>query len=475
MAWVWLTIAIFLEVAGTVCLRLSAGFERWALGLGALLLYAGSLVLLSKALHRIEAGVVTAAWSGLGILLMNLIGVSFWSEGMSGKKIGFLLLVLVGVVGLATTSSAQPSPNENVMRKHYQEMLNQLIAPAGEAPVHHIALLVRQPDRNLSFVGAAGQVQPGEALTPDHRFRIASMSKTFTATVVLQLIEEGKLALEDRVSDHLDHHSYIKFDRLLKHGYGHQITVRHLLTHQSGLSDFIFDERFAAFVADHPQVQWTPELMFEKYYAYELNDRVRFAPGEGSHYADLNYVLLALLIEHATGQSLAQNYRNRILEPLEMHETFLEFYEEAKGATPMVYPYQGELHTEAINTSFDWGGGGLVSTLEEMDTFLRALLQGELFREASTLDTMLSFRAESDNRFSLGRPMSEYGMGLRRLSTEKHNLVGHSGSWGCIMYYDTEKDLSIVATINQGSNSEALHQLFRQVMQTNTLSNSTSK
>ena len=284
MAWTWLIIAILLEVFGTVCLRWSEGFQRWGPATLALLLYAGSLVLLSRALNKIDAGIATAAWSGLGILLMNVIGVTIWKEPLSARKISFLALVLVGVIGLATTSAQSVPPSQaTTMKPSYQPLLDRLVASPDR--IFSAALLVRQPTTHVSFVGAAGEAQPGEAMTPQHTFRIASISKTFTATVVLQLVEEGKIALDDPVAAPLSNHPYVRFDQLLGDHYGPQITVRQLLTHTSGLADYILDQRFAALVMDHPQTQWSPKLIFEKYYEYALNQQVRFTPGEGYHYS----------------------------------------------------------------------------------------------------------------------------------------------------------------------------------------------
>ena len=311
---------------------------------------------------------------------------------------------------------------------------------------------------------AAGEAQAGEMMTPQHKFRIASMSKTFTATVVLQLVEEGKLGLDKSVAEQLPDRSYVRFEKLVRNGYGRKITVRQLLTHTSGLADYISDERFVAGVMNHPQTQWSPKMIFEKYYEYGLDREERFPPGQGFYYSDTNYVLLGLLIEHITGQSLAKNYRERITGPLAMQNTFLEFYEAPRGKSPMSYPYHELVSTQEVNTSFDWGGGGLVSTVEEIDRFLRALLQGKLFQKKATLNTMLSFRPEADARFALGLPGSEYGMGIRRLSFEKRTLIGHSGSWGCIMYYDPAQDLSIVATVNQGLATDQLAKLLQEVV-----------
>ena len=107
-----------------------------------------------------------------------------------------------------------------------------------------------------------------------------------------------------------------------------------------------------------------------------------------------------------------------------------------------------------------------MSTLPELTTFVRALGQGKLFKRQATMDYLLDFAPEANRRFALGARASDYGMGLRRLRYDDYQFIGHSGSWGCLMYYDVEKDLAIALTINQGGPGERVRTAFQAILET---------
>ncbi|CCH51843.1 beta-lactamase [Fibrisoma limi BUZ 3] len=348
-----------------------------------------------------------------------------------------------------------------------QNLLDKVIQPGGHHPIHYVSMQLQGPDQ---FSGAAGRVpETGEAITVGHAFRIASISKLFTATLVLQLIEEGRLALSDRIADRLSGVRYVHPDRLHRfggHDYGQSITVEHLLRHTSGLADYIDNEAFLANVMANPQQHWSAETIMQCFEELKLADKAVAPPGERMHYADTNYVLLAILIEQLTDKPLHQNLTERIFEPLGMDNTYLEFYQPPRGQAPLLYPYVGELSLRHINTSFDWGGGGLVSTHADLHRFIRNLVGGRLFRKPTTLTQMTDFRPENNARFMLGSPTSDYGLGIRRLRFGSYTLIGHSGSWGCVLYYDPEKDVSLSVAVNQMQNDGVLSQLIRQTLLT---------
>ena len=468
--WLALAVAILFEVGGTINLKLSQGFQKWIYAILALLFFLISLFLLTIALQKIASGVVTAVWAGGGMILMTLVGHWFLQEAISKKQVIALSLLTGGIILLTIDKlNAQSTMTKTSINTELQEVVNQLIHTFGDYPIYNAALLVDSPSRGISFQGASGYATGQEKMTSDHKFRIASISKTFTATIVLQLVEENRLHLHDRASELLPEANFLRWDSLSYfngRNYGKQIEVVHLLKHRSGLEDYMLgDERFLEWVAEHPSMQWSPEEMMHKYFAYDLHRKAKGKPGQ-YHYSDTNYLILALIIEKVTGKTLAENYRERIFDPLEMNNSFLGFYEPERGPAPMSHPYQGTIFTETINTSFDWGGGGIVSTLSELNTFIRALVQGQLFQQKKTLNYLFDFEAETNSYFSMGTPTSDYGMGIRRLDDDNYQFVGHSGSWGCLMYYDAKKDLSICMTVNQGNSSDQVGAAFQNILST---------
>ena len=239
----------------------------------------------------------------------------------------------------------------------------------------------------------SADLSTGTPMTLDHRFRIASVTKLFVATVVLQLVDEGAFSLDDEVD--------------LIEG----PTIRQLLNHTSGLSHGAeIDELLAPYREDLAhRSAWTPRAMLAR---IQSNPRLS-APGEGWFYTGSNYVVLGLLVEDTTGATLRDELHRRITEPLELAETELPELSTTplgltRGYLPAdnpVLPGPGPDPVDVTDVEpFGWGGGGMVSTARDVARFLRALLGGELFSPAmrvEMLSTVPSDWEESD-RYGLG-------------------------------------------------------------------------
>lgn len=165
------------------------------------------------------------------------------------------------------------------------------------------------------WLGASGFADPAaeQPIEPATRMRIASISKVFTAVVVLQLVEEGALQLDAPIATWLP-------DLLPT---GNIITVRQLLNHTSGLYDYLEDRTFRNQAYQHPERAWAPAELV----AYAARFPASFAPGTPGQfdYSSTNYVILGMLVEQVTGHSLAQEMRQRIFDPLELTETYRSY------------------------------------------------------------------------------------------------------------------------------------------------------
>ncbi len=352
---------------------------------------------------------------------------------------GLVLAILAIMPGAGRRQAQDP------VRGDLQALLNGCIDHEDENPVHNALLLVEGP--GFKFKGAAGLADgAAEAMTPGHAYMIASISKTFTATVALQLVEEGRLSLDDTLGEFFAASPFVRLDTLQVYdgvSVGRRVTVRDLLGHTSGLGCYMGgDPRFIEYIIANPETRWTPAMMMDKYFEYHLNRKPAFAPGQGWEYTDTNYMLLALIIEQVTGNPLHMEYRKRILEPLGLADTYLEFYEEPRGTAPLSHAYYGGLDiNDNVNTSFDWGGGGIVSTLGDLSTFYRALLKGRLFEKPATLDAMLA-GTKDEERWN-------YGFGIKRMMIDGRAFYGHPGAYSCDAYYCPDEDVSVILTINQ--------------------------
>jgi len=345
---------------------------------------------------------------------------------------------------VAQTATAQHDPS--ALPARLQSLVEDQVDASAEDPVHNAILLVETPE--FRWCGAAGLADGvAEMMTPDHQFKIASIGKTYTATIVLQLMEEGRLNLHDTL-DRFFTPAVLDLDSLHVHdevSYGRQITIDHLLGHTSGLRDYMEDPRFFEDINKDPGRQWGSAGILQTYFSYGTHRQAAFPPGEGYLYADPNYVLLGMVIEAVTGSTLAQQYKERIFTPLDLTCSYLEFYEEPREGCALSHAFLGALDVNLmVNTSFDWGGGGIVSTADEVNRFFKALLHGELFAQPGTLATML---AAADRGF--GNDEFDYGYGLMKRTIAGLTFYGHGGAYDCDMFHCPEQGISICMTLNQ--------------------------
>jgi D-alanyl-D-alanine carboxypeptidase len=265
---------------------------------------------------------------------------------------------------------------------------------------------------------AAGvaDLETHERLRPEHGFRIGSVMKVFVATVVLQLVDDGALALDGDAGP-------------IAEG----VTIRQLLNHTSGFQDFHDDflSLFEPYRTNRSQRWWlTPrdQLAMAK-------DRPRlFSPGTGWSYSGTNYLMLGLIVEETTGATLREELRRRIVEPLELDATDLPerlppVSGLARGYLPPdnpLFPGPSMVDATDLDLPFNWAGGGMVSTARNVARFLQALLRGELLParlRTEMLKTVVSDWPESDG----------YGLGIAEITSLMRKSASSCGpAWGHI-------------------------------------------
>ena len=312
-------------------------------------------------------------------------------------------------------------------------------------------LRVESPRHGFVWEGSAGTVSGDDpTLVPaEASFRIASVTKTFTAVVVMQLIDEGRLGLDDPVRDHLpaDIVELLPLVHVFEGvSYGERITVRQLLRHSSGLFDFAASDGFFAALFRDPQHVWCPREVVQG--AIEWGSP-HFAPDSGYMYAysDTGYVILGAMIQHVEGRTLHESYRHRILGPLGLHNTYLEGFEDHRGPV-LSHCFEGSIDAMQIHGSADWSGGGLVSTTADLAAFARAFIAGRLVA-GTALATMLeySFRTLDPTLHSPG--FLGYGLGVEARDCAGRLWRGHRGHWGVLMHVSPADGSTITGTINR--------------------------
>lgn len=340
----------------------------------------------------------------------------------------------------ATSATAAPAPVLDA------EALTALV----EADAARLAtspgqiVTVRSPSRGIDLTVAVGSTDFGGApLASNDSFRIASVTKTFTAAATMRLVEQGVLSLEDNLTAAGVPAELV--DMLRSDGYDvDAMTVAQLLDHSSGAFDYAFGDGVAyvdAVLAD-PGHRWTRGEQVA--FAVEHGDPLG-APGTVSQYSDTGYVLLGAILEARTGLSYGDAMAELLgYDALGLTHTVWE----APGAEPVterVHQYYGEQDTIAWDASIDlFGGGGLVSTTADLATFFGALERGEVFDDADTFSTMSTVVG----------PDPMLAKGLFIASDGERPCFFHEGFWGVLALTCPDLDLTIARSWMQAVPAE---------------------
>lgn len=322
------------------------------------------------------------------------------------------LVAGVGVVFTLTGSlAAHAAADPGVDRSAVQQAMAELVA-AGATGVQ-----VRIQDRAGTWTGSAGVAERDrpEGVSADGRFRVGSITKTFVATVLLQLVAEGRVRLDDPISMHLP-----------QFGLDPRITVRMILQHTSGLGthtgDILPDGAIEPGYIDNVYRSYAPDELVRFVAAKPL----KFEPGTAWAYSNTNYVLAGLLIEKLTGTPYALQVYLRIVAPLGLWRTELPgtnmeiFGPHAHGyiTDPSADP-PALVDITRLNPSMVGASGEIVSTTQDLDIFLAALLGGRLLPPAQ-LAVMRELHSLA--------PGAGYGLGLTEIEFRPGCVgVGHDG------------------------------------------------
>lgn len=309
-----------------------------------------------------------------------------------------------------------------------------------------LGVQLRVHDEQGEWVGSAGVSKLGDTAKPptNGHFRIGSNTKTFTATVVLQLVAEGRIGLEDPVVDYLS-----------EFGLDRRITVRMLLQHTSGVFNFTGEYYEDGKVV--PGIPWQgQEWVDNRFKTYRpeelvrlaLTKSVRFEPGTGWSYSNTNYVLARLLIEKVTDSSLVEEMQRLILGPLGLSGTVVpgnqSMIPEPHAHAYYRYEDDGEQKTVDItnqNPSWISTGGDMISTTKDLHTFISALMGGKLLPAALLAEMCRTY------------PKIGYGLGVfvQDAGSNGGTIITHNGGisgYAALMYSTPDGSKTLTASIN---------------------------
>jgi D-alanyl-D-alanine carboxypeptidase len=280
-------------------------------------------------------------------------------------------VLLAASTGLTATSATAAMPQQT------DPLQQQVDATHDTGAVGVFAEVTTSPGTRDSARAGTAERGTGRPMPRNGRFRIGSVSKTFTATVVLQLVGEGRMSLEDTVEQWLPG---------VVQGNGHdgsQVTVRQLLQHTSGIPE-VMPEIPALNSSDGYRAERFRTYTPEELVSLALRDRPGFAPGRGWSYSNTNYVLAAMIIHEVIGRSWEQEVNDRIIRPLGLDDTSTSGTSpfipgpHAHGYTAFGLGTDTSIDVTVLNPSMAVGSGSIISTTRDLNEFYGALLGGRL-------------------------------------------------------------------------------------------------
>jgi D-alanyl-D-alanine carboxypeptidase len=351
-------------------------------------------------------------------------------------------LAISALAAAALLAAAAPAARATTPGARMQAILDHAVkAPGAEFP--GVSLYVRGPGHRV-WSGAAGRARahPATPMRPEDRFRAGSITKPFVAAATLQLVEAGRLRLDDPLP------AVLSSDVAARVPDADRITVRMLLNHTSGVGEYA-DENFDREVAQHPSRRWSVAELLDR---AATQPRV-FAPGAGFAYTNTDYNLLGMVLERVTGKPWRAVVREQVINPLHLHHTSLPEPGTVPAGRDIAHGYQtidGEVYDLTdVDSSMAGAAGGnaLLTNAEDLTRFIHGLLSGRLFHHRQTLVEMRTFLDTPDDHGRNG-----YGLGLERYVLPGGiEMIGHMGTgagYRMLMFHLPAKHVDFTLALN---------------------------
>jgi D-alanyl-D-alanine carboxypeptidase len=351
-----------------------------------------------------------------------------------------------GTVSVAPSVGSAPADSA-ALTARFRELAEGMRVPGA-------AMLIRTPAGEITSTYGTTTLGGSTPVSLDDHVRVGSNTKTWTGTVILQLVQEGKIALSDPVS---------KYRPDVPNG--KNITIEELLNMRSGLFNYTETYELNHQLDVNPQRAWQPEELV----AMGDGLPVYFAPGEGYHYSNTNYVLLGLIAEQIEAEPLQQIFQQRLFGPLGLTQTSFPSIDDASIPTPSTNGYMytdnvltlsesrlpADLLAQAeagtlrpndethLNPSWAWAAGGGISTIRDLATWVKAMVGGHVLLNPD----LQQRRLKSVIPISKGASTA-YGWGIGQL---RPGIFGHTGElpgYNSYMGYDPSNKVTVVVWTN---------------------------
>lgn len=365
-----------------------------------------------------------------------------------------VIAALFTVVGCAGSTGGSPTPDASSsassgdlpesVQERLQSALDETMA---QFDVPGAAVGVWIPGEG-EWKAAAGlsDIEQGEPVDIDMSWPLRSITKTFTVTLLLQLVDEGEVALDDTIGQYVDGVTD-----------GDEITLRELGEMSSGNADYTNEDFLAAFGED-------PDRLFtlEELNGFVLGKPAQFSPGALKVYTNANTNLIGAVIEEVTGQDFADALEERILVPLNLQHTryILDVETWTEPHAVGYAPDDGTLTPQPTNLSIFGPAGSMVSTLDDARIWGEALATGSLLQSSTQAERLIGAPLDA------GPPYDEYALGIG----ETDGWWGHNGEglgFTAALFHDLDSGATIAVFMNESSLADQTHpadQLFRRIV-----------
>lgn len=340
---------------------------------------------------------------------------------LTRKKRHIIILTAVFLISIAGICFAGQQAGTESFEKEIQAKLDSL---QNEEKFPGATLgIVLMDGMEIAMASGWADIESKIPMKPLDRIFSGSAGKTFVAAVALQLVQEGKLDLEERISTYLGKEPW--YSRLPNHK---DLTVRMIMQHTGGLPRYVFKETFIDQLLESPDKIWKPEEIL----SFVFDDTPENQAGKGWSYSDTDYIVLGVIIEKITNNTFYDELDRRILKPFGFKNTSPSISRRLRGlvtgytgdkSPPFKFP--GKLPVNGlypVNPQFEWCGGGLITTSLDMARWAKLLYEGKVFSD-DLLEEMLK-----PVDFRTGVPAKQgYGLGAMIFNRPFGLIYGHGG------------------------------------------------
>lgn len=357
--------------------------------------------------------------------------------------VGVIILVVIGfgVLAIMNRPISKDAINEKI-EKH----LTKIVEKNDSLSSVLLTIYSEQTGYFEQFAVGTKNRLSDQPVQTDSQYHAASVGKTMLAAVYGMLVDEGKIGYDDKINSWLDADILKGLFVIDGVDYKDQVTLKQLLSHTSGVGDYfegpvksgkpLLDQ-----ISSNPDLSFTPEELIA--FTRENQDPVG-QPGQQFYYSDTGYILLGLILEAIEGKPYSDILEERIFEPLGMNDSYLMFYNDEPADIVGIY-INGIDYSDRNALSVDWAGGGVVTTMNDLLTFMKALENGVLLSdEVYRQMTDFTHRYEKGIYYGMGMmyfDFSELSFLLGRVT----DVYGGVGATGTYVLYDKEKDTFFIA------------------------------